>query len=124
MILFDLLILLMYISGNTLGRGTAVILHLKEDAEEFMNEDTLRGLVKRYSQFITYPISLAVSKEVKREVEAEPEETSEEEKDEDVEVSEEDEAPKTKTITDIQTSWEILNSATAIWTRNPKYRLR
>jgi heat shock protein beta len=45
--------------GNTLGKhGTEITLHLKEDAEEFLEESTLTNLVTRYSQFITFPISL------------------------------------------------------------------
>jgi len=54
--------------GNTLGRGTQVILHLKEDALDFANEHELKKLVKRYSEFINYPIFLHVTKSVEREV--------------------------------------------------------
>lgn len=48
--------------GNTLGRGTQVTLHLKDDALEFASEHELKKLVKRYSEFINYPIYLQVSK--------------------------------------------------------------
>lgn len=50
--------------GNTLGRGTRVTLHLKDDAAEFLEEDKIKNLVKRYSEFINYPISLYCSKQV------------------------------------------------------------
>ena len=50
--------------GNTLGRGTRVTLHLKDDAAEFLEEDKIKNLVKRYSEFINYPISLYCSKTV------------------------------------------------------------
>ena len=50
--------------GNTLGRGTRVTLHLKDDAAEFLEEDKIKNLVKKYSEFINYPISLYCSKTV------------------------------------------------------------
>merc|ERR1719174_2793943 len=44
--------------GNTLGRGTEIKLFLKEDAAEYTNQQTLEDLIKRYSEFITFPIHL------------------------------------------------------------------
>merc|ERR1719336_1404480 len=55
--------------GNTLGRGTRVTLHLKEDAHDYLAEDKLKDTTKKYSQFIQYPIYVKVKKEV--DVEAE-----------------------------------------------------
>lgn len=37
-------------------RGTQVVLHLKEDCGEFLDADRLRDIVKRYSEFVSYPI--------------------------------------------------------------------
>ncbi len=54
--------------GNTLGRGTRVTLHLKDDASEYVEQDKIKTLVKRYSEFINYPISLFVSREERVEV--------------------------------------------------------
>jgi len=54
--------------GNTLGRGTQVTLHLKDDALDFANEHELKKLVKRYSEFINYPIFLHTTKSVEKEV--------------------------------------------------------
>lgn len=51
-----------------LGRGTMLRLHLKEDADEFLEERKIRELVKTYSQYINYPILLEVEKEVEKEV--------------------------------------------------------
>merc|ERR1712224_866018 len=42
--------------GVTLGRGTSVILSMKEDASEFVENDELERVIKRYSQFMQYPI--------------------------------------------------------------------
>ena len=41
-----------------LNRGTIVRLHLKEDATEYCQFETLQKLVQRYSSFINYPIYL------------------------------------------------------------------
>ena len=54
--------------GDTLGRGTRITLHLKDDAVEFVEQDKIKNLVKKYSEFINYPISLYVSKEVRETV--------------------------------------------------------
>ena len=56
--------------GDTLGRGTRVTLHLKDDAVEFVEQDKIKNLVKKYSEFINYPIKLYLSKDVKEQVPA------------------------------------------------------
>ena len=48
--------------GNTLERGTTVSLHMKEEAQEFLEQSKIRELVKRYSQFINFDIYLWDSK--------------------------------------------------------------
>jgi heat shock protein beta len=60
--------------GDTLGRGTRITLHLKDDAGEFLEQDKIKNLVKKYSEFINYPISLYLSKDVRETVEIEDEE--------------------------------------------------
>ena len=65
-------------SGYTVGEcdkstfGTEIILHVKEDGEEekyseFLEEYRLRGLVKKYSDYIRYPIRMDVTKSRKKE---------------------------------------------------------
>jgi len=44
------------------ARGTDVILHLKEDAREFLDPWTLRSLVKKYSDFIEHPVVMDVER--------------------------------------------------------------
>merc|ERR1712087_113435 len=46
----------------SLGRGTKIILHLKEDQLEFLGERKIKDLVKKHSEFIGYPIELLVEK--------------------------------------------------------------
>merc|ERR1712099_86162 len=84
--------------GNTLGRGSRVTLHLKEDAHDFLSEDKLKDTTKKYSQFIQYPIYVKVKKEVEAEAEEddddddkEEEEDKDEEKKDDVETKDDDE---------------------------------
>ncbi len=45
------------------SRGTDVILHLKEDAKEFLDEGRLRQLVKKFSNFIEHPVVMDVERE-------------------------------------------------------------
>jgi len=116
--------------GNSLGRGTEITLFLKEDAGEFLDQDRLDELVMRYSEFITFPISLYKSKTETVEVEDEDEDEDEEsesgsDEDEDLEVSDEDEyedeeddEPETQTVTTWE--WERVNVQAAIWSRDTK----
>merc|ERR1712056_166063 len=80
--------------GNTLGRGTRVTLHLKEDAHDYLSEDKLKEAAKKYSQFIQFPIYVKVKKEVDVEAEEEDddkEDDDEEEKKDDVETKDDEE---------------------------------
>ena len=110
--------------GDTLGRGTRVTLHLKDDAAEYIEQERIKKLVKKYSEFINYPISLYLSKDVREEVEVEEEPkpegedgetkiTDEEEEDK----AEEPKKPKTKTVTNTVWDWELINEIKAIWMR-------
>lgn len=60
--------------GNTLGRGTEVILHLKEDATEYLDQESLQRIADKYSQFINFPIYLQKTKTVSKEVPIDAEE--------------------------------------------------
>ncbi|XP_067884401.1 heat shock protein HSP 90-beta [Heterodontus francisci] len=125
-------------STDTISRGTKVVLHLKEDQAEYLEEKRIKEVVKKHSQFIGYPITLFVEKEREKEIsddEAETEEKSEKEegadmdegekpKIEDVGSDEEEDGEKkdkkkTKKIKEKYIDQEELNKTKPIWTRNP-----
>merc|ERR1711979_153066 len=108
--------------GNTLGRGSRVTLHLKEDAHDYLSEDKLKETAKKYSQFIQFPIYVKVKKEVDADTEEDDDDDDkdDEEKDDvetkdDEEEKEEEEkkAPTKKTVYE----WEQVNTQKAIWLR-------
>ena len=78
-------------TGEDLGRGTKIVLTLKEDCLEFLEEERLKGLIKRYSEFINFPIYLFTTKEEEEEVPVEEGDDDDQEGDDDEEEEEEEE---------------------------------
>lgn len=113
--------------GNTLGRGTVITLKLKDDAAEYLEPETIKSLVRKYSEFINFPIYLWASHQESRQVlvEEEDHDEPEEAEEEGLEVKEEEEEeekkePRYETVTDTVWAWERLNKVSPIWTRDPK----
>ncbi|KAG8038849.1 hypothetical protein G9C98_003156 [Cotesia typhae] len=121
-------------NSEPLGRGTKIVLYIKEDQAEYLEESKIKEIVKKHSQFIGYPIKLVVQKEREKELsddEAEPEAETEKKEDEDdkpkiedvgedeEEDKEKEKKKKKKTIKEKYTEDEELNKTKPIWTRNP-----
>uniref|UniRef100_W6NTE3 ATP-binding region and Heat shock protein Hsp90 domain containing protein n=1 Tax=Haemonchus contortus TaxID=6289 RepID=W6NTE3_HAECO len=104
--------------GPTLKRGTQITLHMKEEAKDFLEPDTLKNLVHKYSQFINFSIFLWQSKTEMVEVPTEPIEDDTTKK-EDGAVEEEKEEKKTKKIEKTTWDWERVNNVKPIWMRKP-----
>eukprot|EP00804_Cyclotella_cryptica_P000116 CCRYP_020355-RA/>CCRYP_020355-RA protein AED:0.06 eAED:0.06 QI:410/1/1/1/1/1/2/2285/706 len=108
-----------------LGRGTRIILHLKEDMSEYLEEKRIKDLVKKHSEFIGFPIKLYTEKTTEKEVTDDDDDEEEEEGDDDkpkVEEVDEDEAKKekkTKKIKEVSHEWEHLNNMKPLWMRKP-----
>lgn len=72
-------------------RGTDVILHLKDDMEEYLEEWKIRQIIKKYSDFVEHPVLMDVERQSTPDGEDEP----------------------VTTVTE-----EVINSQKAIWTRS------
>ena len=116
-------------AGNTLERGTEITLYLKDDAKEYLDQDKLEGLIKKYSEFITFPIYLYKSHTETVEVPVEEEEEEDVFEGEDIEDEEgeaeeaeeesaESDKPKTRTEEKTVWDWELMNAQKAIWSRD------
>ena len=73
------------------GRGTSIILHLKEDQKQFAHDWTLKSLIARYADYVSHPIELPVEHH-----------------------TEEEDAEETT----VETTWEQINEASALWQRS------
>ncbi|KAF2477281.1 heat shock protein 90 [Lindgomyces ingoldianus] len=111
--------------GEQIGRGTKIILHLKDEQTDYLNESKIKEVVKKHSEFISYPIYLHVLKETEKEVEDDEAEEAEEgdekkPKVEEVDDEEEEKKKKTKKVKESKIEEEELNKTKPIWTRNPQ----
>ncbi|WP_180120921.1 molecular chaperone HtpG [Acinetobacter sp. YH12086] len=83
---------------NKASRGTDIILHLREDALDYLDRYKVKQIINKYSDHISLPIEM--QKEVWQQEEA---------------AEGEEAKPGQYVLTD---EWEAINSASALWTRN------
>merc|ERR1719498_1562677 len=106
--------------GNTLGRGSRVTLHLKEDAHDYLSEDKLKKTAKKYSQFIQFPIYVKVKKEVDADTEEDDDDDKDDEEKDDVEAKDDEEKEEKEEEEEEKKpiyEWEQVNTQKAIWLR-------
>merc|ERR1719237_252061 len=111
-----------------LKRGSKIVLYMKEDQAEFIEEKKVKEVVKKHSLFSGYPIKMLCQKEREKEVsddEAEPEEPKEgeepkiEDVGEDADAEKKEGEKKKKTIKEKYSEDEELNKTKPLWTRSP-----
>ena len=92
------------------GAGTRLILHLKDEAAEYLESAKIEELLQRYSEFIEFPISVWKEKTEYKQV---PDDEANKE-------LPEGEEPKMKTVPETTEGYELVNSQKPIWLRPPR----
>ena len=117
-------------TNESMGRGTKIVCHLKDDQVEYLEEKRLKDLIKKHSEFISYPIELYIEKTTEEEVDCSDDEDVDENEENDkpkieevtdeTENAEEEKKRKTKTIKKVSHEYEAVNTNKPLWTRDQK----
>lgn len=106
--------------GNTLKRGTEIVLKLKDEQAKFLEQDEVKKVMETYASFYPYPIFLEVSKTISEEIEDEIKATDDDKNEEASVDDEKTEETKKKTIEKIVKEEVQVNSNKPLWMRDPK----
>merc|ERR1712032_1471186 len=93
--------------GESIKRGTKIVLSLKSDNLEFSEEKKIKDLIKKHSEFISFPIELHVEKTTEKEISDDEDEEEKKEK-------------KKKTVKEVSHEFEQVNKNKPIWMRKPE----
>ena len=110
---------------DDLKRGTRMVLHIKDEQQDYLNESKLRQLVKKHSQYINYPINLWIEKTEEKEVPDDEAAEDDEDKElkegevEEVDENDSEKKPKMKKVTEVTQEWEELNTQKPVWGCRP-----
>jgi len=106
--------------GESIGRGTKIVLTMKEDQLDYLEDKKVKEVVKKHSEFIQYPIYLWTSKESEKEVEEDDEDDDDSKETKISEADDSKKDKKKKKVKEVTHEWELLNKNKPLWTRNPK----
>ena len=112
-----------------MGYGTQIVLHMKDDCTRYLEEDTIKDVVKKHSEYITYPIKLLTTRQEEDESEEEnddkdmenreqeenddKEENKEQEENDDKDMENKEQGKKIREISE----WKQLNNEKPLWLR-------
>ncbi|TXG71013.1 hypothetical protein EZV62_005948 [Acer yangbiense] len=111
------------VTGEPLGRGTKMTLYLKEDQLDYLEERRIKDLVKKHSEFISYPIYLWTEKTTEKEISDDEDDEPKKEEEGDVEEiddEKEKDGKKKKKIKEVSYEWQQINKQKPIWLRKPE----
>ncbi|GJD06396.1 Heat shock protein 90-5, chloroplastic [Galdieria sulphuraria] len=93
--------------------GTQIVLHLRDDSEEFLEPFRLEQLLKKYSEYISFPIYLWKSRTEFEQAEETSEESTEQQQ------TDSEQKPEKRRVPKTVWDWELVNKNKPIWMRKP-----
>jgi molecular chaperone HtpG len=103
-----------------LKRGSILMLHIKDDMTEYLEDSKITSLIKKHNQFIEFPIYVETQKTREVELENSEQENTVEQKDSEQKDSVEEQKEEPKKVTETYFEYEQVNKEKPLWCRNNK----